>query len=49
MTDWEKVSAAFDVLEDIEPFLCDLAERGDYQAKTLHERVIAILEEDQDQ
>jgi hypothetical protein len=49
MSDWEKIGLAFDVLEDIEPFLCDLAERGDYQAKILHERVIAILDEDQDQ
>jgi hypothetical protein len=49
MTDWEKVSAAFDMLEDLEPFLCDLAERGDYQAKTLHERVVSILDEEQDQ
>ena len=49
MSDWEKVSAAFDLLEELEPFLCDLAERGDYQAKILHERVMAVLDEEQDQ
>jgi hypothetical protein len=49
MSDWEKIEQAFDMLEELEPFLSDLAERGDYQAKTLHERVVSILDEEQDQ
>jgi hypothetical protein len=48
MTDWEKVEQAFDMLEELEPFLCDLAERGDYKAKTLHERVLSILDEEEE-
>jgi hypothetical protein len=49
MSDWEKVELAFDLLEELEPFLSDLAERGDFQASTLHERVVSILDEEQDQ
>lgn len=48
MSDWDKVSTAFDLLEELGPFLSDLAERGDYQAKILHGRVMSILEEEQD-
>jgi hypothetical protein len=47
MSDWDKVSAAFDILEDLELFLCDLADRGDYQAKVLHERVMSVLNGEQ--
>ena len=49
MNDWDKVSAAFDFLEAVTPYLADMAERGDYQAKTLHEQAVAILEGEQDQ
>jgi len=49
MTAWEKIELAFDMLEELKPFLSDLAERGDYQAKTLHKRVVSILDEEQDQ
>jgi hypothetical protein len=48
MNDWDKVALAFDLLEELEPFLSDLAERGDFQARSLHERVVSILEEEQD-
>ena len=49
MSDWEKVEQAFNILEELEPFLSDLAERGDYKAATLHEQVMSILDEGEDQ
>jgi hypothetical protein len=47
MSDWDKVSAAFDILEELELFLCDLADRGDYQAKVLHKRVMSVLNDEE--
>lgn len=46
MNDWDKVSAAFDFLEAVTPYLDEMASRGDYQAKTLHEQAVVILEEE---
>jgi hypothetical protein len=46
-SDWDKVSAAFDILEELELFLRDLADRGDYQAKVLHKRVMSVLNDEQ--
>jgi hypothetical protein len=45
MSDWDKVSAAFDFIEAVTPYLKDMAERGDYQAKMLHEQAVAIEED----
>ena len=49
MSDWDIVAAAFDFIEAVTPYLADMAERGDYQAKTLHEQAVAILEGEQNQ
>lgn len=49
MSDWDKVAEAFDFLEAVMPYLDEMASRGDYQAKTLHEQAVAILEGEQDQ
>lgn len=47
MSDWDRVSAAFDFLEAVIPYLADMAERGDYQAKTLHQQAVAALDEEE--
>jgi hypothetical protein len=48
MSDWDKLAKAFDFIEAVIPYLDEMASRGDYQARTLHEQATAI-EEEQDQ
>ena len=43
MSDWEKLSAAFDCLEAVTAYLNDIAKYGDYQAWALHEQVLSQL------
>lgn len=42
----DKISAAFAFIDVVKPYLSEMAERGDYQAKALLEQAEAI-EEDQ--
>lgn len=41
----DKISAAFAFIEAVTPYLAEMAERGDYQAKALLEQAAAIEEE----
>lgn len=45
MSDWDKVSAAFDFIEAVTPYLAEMAERGDYQAKALLGQALEINED----
>jgi hypothetical protein len=45
MSDWDKMAKAFDFIEAVIPYLDEMASRGDYQAKMLHEQAVAVLEE----
>ena len=49
MSDWDRVSAAFDFLEAVIPYLDEMASRGDYQARVLHQQAVAVLDEEEDQ
>jgi hypothetical protein len=42
---WKQVSEIFGFLKAAAKYLDEMAERGDYQAVTLHNRVVSILEE----
>lgn len=42
---WKQVIEIFKFIKAVTPYLADMAERGDYQAKTLHEQAKAILDE----
>ena len=45
MMTWKQVSEIFGFLKAVAKYLDEMVERGDYQAATLHYRVVAILEE----
>ena len=42
---WKQVAEIFGFLKAVAKYLDEMAERGDYQAVALHNRVAAILEE----
>jgi|APGre2960657423_1045063.scaffolds.fasta_scaffold712910_1 hypothetical protein len=47
MSDWNKLSKAFDFIEAVIPYLDEMASRGDYQAKMLHEQATTIEDEEE--
>lgn len=45
---WERVALAFDFIEAVTPYLADMAQRGDYEAKTLHEQATTIEDKEEE-